>query len=620
MPVRKPGPGCIALLIDSLDRYGYAGADLTGPLNVARLAAELRTCWPRQRVRVSRCVPGTDWLVSRMAPGPSDVAVVPSPFFTDAKRLGTLAFPRGAVVAVLRPAALLLPAGVLRTALERARQGRLDVAMLDGIPAEVFYVASARALAMAEAAGAVAGALTIPHAIDRLRGLGLSAREAPVSVERLNAEEVDWPDRAVAEALAAPIWKEWPATPLLELDSRSRLAAALRVQDQNVARDREQLRQVRGSVAGDADHRRRSVLVTIPSMYQSGANAAWEEMLSALPADDIGFVCGRDTALQRLLDARGFATWQTTDGLVARSARDAAVLLDALESARPDVVHFDGAEGSAWAPVVFARGIRIVQHVRLNDLDRFQPAFVFADAIVAVAPHLQQRIAARLGRSVRVEHIADGVDLETRRRSANHRPGDGRVRCLCVGRIEPEKGTVHVLAIARALAVLAPCDLLVVGSCGNNPAYCDAFTSDVLAAAPPLTATWRSFARPIDSLYAQADVVLVGSRNEALGMVGIEALAAGCLLVARRSAGYTCIVDESRGEGLLFEATDSPALIATRIVAALGQRERFVAGGRRKVETSFDARASAQRLVALWRDVAGAPGVGSASPAVNARE
>jgi glycosyltransferase involved in cell wall biosynthesis len=324
-----------------------------------------------------------------------------------------------------------------------------------------------------------------------------------------------------------------------------------------------------------------------------------------LPADDVAFVCGRDTALRRLLDARGFTTWQTSDAMAPRSAGDAAVFLEALDVLRPDVIHFDGSEGSTWAPVAFARGTRIVQHVRLNELDRFEPAFAFADAVVAVAPHLQRRIAARLGPSARVEHIADGIDLQARVPVSRGRAADGRVRCLCVGRVEPEKGTSQVLDIARALSMLVPCDLLAVGSCGHDPAYCDAFTAGVLAAAPPLTARWRSFTQPIHELYAGADVVIVASRNEALGMVGLEALAAGCLLVARRSAGYACIVDEPRGEGLLFDAADEPALVAARIVAALAERERFAVNGRRKVETTFDARETAQRLLGLWRDLAG---------------
>ena len=511
-PAHTPGRCCITLLLDSSDRFGYAGADRGDEQSLARIVADVRACWPRQRVRVSRCVPGTDGIASQAALAQDDVEVIATPFFTDAKRLRALAPPRGAVVTVLRPAALLLPADVLRHTLERARQARLDVAMVEGIPPEVFYVASARALAMAEAAGAVAGAVTIPHAIERLRRLGLSAREVPLAVTRLTPQDVGWHGRAVAEALDASAWKDWPAMALLALDSPSRLAAALRAQGNDLARDRTRLQQARASVWDDVTDRRRSVLVTVPAMYQSGANAAWEALLPALPTDDVAFICGRDTALQRLLDARGFTTYRTADGMVPRSARDAAVFLEALGTVRPDVIHFDGAEGSTWAPAAFARGTRVVQHVRLNDLERFQPAFAYADAIVAVAPHLQQRITARLGPSARVEHIADGIDLQAFPAKAPG-PTNGRVRCLCVGRVEPEKGTAQVLEIARALAALVPCELLVVGSCGHDPAYCDAFTADVLAASPPLTVTWRSFTHPIHALYANADVVLVGSRS-----------------------------------------------------------------------------------------------------------
>ncbi len=606
MPSRRPGPCCIVLLLDSPDRYGYAQSTQVDPQALGLMLAQLRACWPRYRLLVSRCVPGTGTSVLRTGPTPGDPEIVPSPFFTDAKRLRVLGLPRGAVTAVVRPAALLLPASVLRAALDQARQARLDVTMVEGLPAEVFYVASARALAMADAAGAIAGAATIPLAIERLRAIGLSVRDAPLATARLTASDVGWQDCTLAEAIAAPTWKAWPTAALLELDSALRLAAALHLQVQEKERDRLRLRQAQRLVPGD-DERRRSVLVTIPSTYQSGANAAWEELLAALPSHEIGFVCGRGTVLQRLLDARGFLTWQTHDGLAARSTRDAAVLLEAIATARPDVVHFDGAEGSTWASTVSAHGIGVVQHVRLNDVDRFEPAFVFADAIVAVASHLQQRIAARLGPAARVEHLADGVDLQRRQARARRRTADGRVRCLCVGRIEPEKGTMQVLAIVKALAALVPCDLLLVGSCGRDPAYCDAVTAAVLAAAAPLSATWRSFTHPIDALYAQADVVLVGSRNEALGMVGLEALAAGCLLVARRSAGYAAIIDESRAEGLLFEGSDDASLIAARVFTALGDRERFAANGRRKVETTFDARMTAQRLLALWHDVTIAP-------------
>ncbi len=306
--------------------------------------------------------------------------------------------------------------------------------MVDGVPPEVFYVASARAHAMAEAAGAVAGAVTIPHAIERLRRLGLSVREVPLAVARLTAEDVGWPDRALAEALAASAWKEWPAAALLELDSPSRLAAALRAQDEDFARDRERLQRARGPVACDGPDRRRSVLVTVPAMYQSGANAAWEEIVDRV-------ACRTTSRSSAAATPPSGACWMRE---ASRHGRPLTAWCRAAHGTRrcssrrstrcvPTSIHFDGAEGSTWAPVAFARGTRIVQHVRLNELERFQPAFAFADAIVAVAPHLQRRIAARLGPSARVEHIADGIDLQARLPVAHGRAGR-RPRALPVRR------------------------------------------------------------------------------------------------------------------------------------------------------------------------------------------
>jgi hypothetical protein len=73
--------------------------------------------------------------------------------------------------------------------------------------------------------------------------------------------------------------------------------------------------------------------------------------------------------------------------------------------------------------------------------------------------------------------------------------------------------------------------------------------------------------------------------------------------VARRSAGYESIVDQSRGEGLLFEADEPPQQVALRIITAIGAAATHAARARRKAETCFDARQAAARLSRLWREV-----------------
>ena len=207
--------------LDSSDRYGYAGADPADPQRPrthrrrpARLLAA--TACAREPVRAGHRRDGVAqaslrtgrrgrWCPVRSSRTRSDCA--------------TLALPREAVMAVLRPAALLLPADVLRATLERARQAQLDVAMVEGD--------LARGLLCRKRPGARGGGgrrrrrrrRDHPARHRTPARLGLSAREVPLAVARLTAEEVGWAGRALAEALAASPWKEWPAAPLLELDS-----------------------------------------------------------------------------------------------------------------------------------------------------------------------------------------------------------------------------------------------------------------------------------------------------------------------------------------------------------------------------------------------------------------
>ena len=94
---------------------------------------------------------------------------------------------------------------------------------------------------------------------------------------------------------------------------------------------------------------------------------------------------------------------------------------------------------------------------------------------------------------------------------------------------------------------------------------------------------------PIADLYAAADVVVNPARfNEAFGRVAIEALSAGCPVVAAGVGAIPEVVRDGR-EALLFPAGDHHAL--RRAVARLwrepGLREELVRNGRRRVRDDF---------------------------------
>ena len=94
---------------------------------------------------------------------------------------------------------------------------------------------------------------------------------------------------------------------------------------------------------------------------------------------------------------------------------------------------------------------------------------------------------------------------------------------------------------------------------------------------------------PIADLYAAADIVLNPARfNEAFGRVAIEAITAGCPVVAA-SVGATPEIVRDGKEALLFAAEDHEALGAAvlRLWRDSRLREELVRNGRRRVAAKF---------------------------------
>ena len=138
--------------------------------------------------------PGGDSLVSR------------SRYVTDAKRLGDLPLEQYQRVVVVRPSALLLPAPVLRAAGEQASEPAIDVAVLSGIPPEVFYIVSARVIALGDSLAGVPGCVTLPQAVQRLAGAGASLDKMPLKVAR-SAALADTTSQSIAAALVPGAWR-----------------------------------------------------------------------------------------------------------------------------------------------------------------------------------------------------------------------------------------------------------------------------------------------------------------------------------------------------------------------------------------------------------------------------
>lgn len=240
------------------------------------------------------------------------------------------------------------------------------------------------------------------------------------------------------------------------------------------------------------------------------------------------------------------------------------------------------------------------------------------DALVAATPLDRAQMVWNYGADPeRIRVVPCGVDL---RRFQPRPQAAARARLglplterllLCVGRMEPLKG---MDALIRALPLVSADGvptrvLLIGGEPEGRPVAWNAEQRRLDALRRQIGVAGQvSFlgAQPQERLadyYAAADVVAVPSHYESFGMVALEALASGALLVAANAGGLALTVEDGRS-GLLFPPDDHAAL-AAQITHALGTPARAAAmraAARARAE-EFGWHLIARRISALYAEL-----------------
>lgn len=115
------------------------------------------------------------------------------------------------------------------------------------------------------------------------------------------------------------------------------------------------------------------------------------------------------------------------------------------------------------------------------------------------------------------------------------------------------------------------------------------------------------------SAFASADAFIFPSRTETLGLVLLEAMAAGCPVVAARSGGIPDIVEDGVNGYLFDPADENGAIVATqRLLANRHEREAMRHNARQEAERWGWAAATSQ-LQRYYEQVLGAVPVSSAA-------
>lgn len=235
------------------------------------------------------------------------------------------------------------------------------------------------------------------------------------------------------------------------------------------------------------------------------------------------------------------------------------------------------------------------------------------DVVTFDSAAVRRPIAAALGSgpASRMVLLAPGVDADVFVAAcvaARPAPGSEDVAgsgpvVLCVSRLVPRKGQQRLLQAWPAISAAHPGARLLIAGTGAQEAALRRSAAEL----PGVQVLGRVPAGDLPALYASADVFalpvadrLGGLVTESLGIVLLEAAAAGLPVVAGRAGGTREAVLHGRS-GVLLDGRDVAAV--TRAVSDLladpARRERWGATGQRWVRRAWSWDGSARRLEAL---------------------
>jgi glycosyltransferase involved in cell wall biosynthesis len=197
----------------------------------------------------------------------------------------------------------------------------------------------------------------------------------------------------------------------------------------------------------------------------------------------------------------------------------------------------------------------------------------------------------------KIRVVRCGIDGRQFAPSARGGSGNGSLRVLTVGRLEPEKGQeLLLLAVAELVGRGLSMTLTVVGEGSKRPAL--ERRALELGIADSVELEGAVGQDRIRDFYGSADVFCLPSLGEGVPVVLMEAMAAGLPVVASNLMGIPELV-EDQVSGLLVPPGRPDALaLAIEELADQDLRRRIGQAARSKVLAEFDLDASARDLLA----------------------
>lgn len=279
-----------------------------------------------------------------------------------------------------------------------------------------------------------------------------------------------------------------------------------------------------------------------------------------------------------------------------------------LTEGRPDLVHLSGGPGGLQLvrrlglPVVFtAHHTYRLAHRRtrperaLELIERL--SYQRADRVAAVSPSTADSLIEMGIPPSKVVVISPGIRLPAPHLDPCEREAG---RMLFVGRLEPEKGPLDALEAMRSVTAALPRSRGFLVGHGSLGARLE--TSVERGGDQRVKFLGRLTDAEVSREYHRAQVVLVPSSYEGLGMVALEAMAAGAAVV-----GYdvTGLHDTIGSHGSLVPRGDVSALAQAthRLLSDDSYREELVAKALDAVRRDRSWSRVGAEFAALYRDV-----------------
>ncbi|MDA3937228.1 MAG: glycosyltransferase [Actinomycetota bacterium] len=229
-----------------------------------------------------------------------------------------------------------------------------------------------------------------------------------------------------------------------------------------------------------------------------------------------------------------------------------------------------------------------------------------ADAVVAVSSAMADRLHNELGLSVGVDvHVIHmGVDTQAFAPDPIARDSmtwatDRRVM-LFTGNLLPVKGPdIAVRAFALLHGRGAADRLVIVGDGPMEDELRNLVES--LGLTERVTFAGKLDTKSVAARMAAADVLVMSSRNEGLGLVALEAMACGTPVAATRVGGVPEVFPGSQC-GILVEPED-PEALADAVEEILGQGKKHYSDACVRSALVHDVRAKAQEFIEVLREV-----------------